>query len=636
MKRWIYYHWLAVSDLFRLWTTTQHHVIIVAGICLPILLLLGLKQGHVAELRKDLLTSPTGRQVVFWSAQQGELMDSSAVARLEHDLPRVDLIIPELQRVVNLSAEPGRGEKKFAENVTLYATRPGDPVLARAGGDVLLPGEPALVLVDSVARALEVRAGDSITLTVLRQRADGSKEPASTPMRVKTVLSAGPGESRIAYAEAGLLDRIEQYVRGYRVEEFGWAAKKESAPDTYSSYLVFCERTNDLTRQDRESLEGSGYMIEALAPGQLPALRHLLAAERADDLRIYRIFTAESQTNPRRRLTRSPSEFSQLTDADDVVLPWNEPREIEAIGDQSKCVLVGLTLPKRSWLRTYFRDPALAFDYEAREFSYRADNRRRAGDLRLPGKRGGVITLQPAGEANAPPPVAGENGSGPDVIAVPVNLLAHLDAMESGHCEYDPDSRLFTRRAERPVYDKARLYVKEIDDVPAVVNALQKRHFAVMSENARITEIQHQNHSLQLLVWIVGVGVFLFGVLVVVSVLLDSTDRKRGAIGILRVMGMSGPGVFYLVLLRATVIGVMAGGLSVAAGHLIAIGLAWTPPPGSKLVAWKPVVSLLIQIDTIGVVLVGALLCCAVGSLIPAWWASRLDPFDAIVEGRFH
>lgn len=77
--RWWYYFGLGCRDLIRLWSTTQHHVIIVAGICLPILMLLGLKRGHVETLRKDLITSPTGRQVTFWSARKGELMDAPAL-----------------------------------------------------------------------------------------------------------------------------------------------------------------------------------------------------------------------------------------------------------------------------------------------------------------------------------------------------------------------------------------------------------------------------------------------------------------------------------------------------------------------------------------------------------------------------
>ena len=89
-----------------------------------------------------------------------------------------------------------------------------------------------------------------------------------------------------------------------------------------------------------------------------------------------------------------------------------------------------------------------------------------------------------------------------------------------------------------------------IDRVPAVGEQLRQRGFAFLSEETRIREIQHQDQSLELLVLIVGIGVYLFGTMTVVSVLLDSTERKRGVIGILRVMGVLHIGVFYMVFLR--------------------------------------------------------------------------------------
>ena len=74
MKRWLFYNSLAWHDIIRLWRSTQQQVVIVTGICLPVLLLMGLKRGHVAELRHDLVTSPTGRQILCWSAERGKLL----------------------------------------------------------------------------------------------------------------------------------------------------------------------------------------------------------------------------------------------------------------------------------------------------------------------------------------------------------------------------------------------------------------------------------------------------------------------------------------------------------------------------------------------------------------------------------
>jgi ABC-type antimicrobial peptide transport system permease subunit len=161
------------------------------------------------------------------------------------------------------------------------------------------------------------------------------------------------------------------------------------------------------------------------------------------------------------------------------------------------------------------------------------------------------------------------------------------------------------------------------------------KQFAVMSESTRITEIHEQDRSLRLLVWVVGAGVFLFGVITVVSVLLDSTDRKRGTIGILRVMGVSRPGVFYLVVFRAAAIGLLAGFATFVAGFALAHVIGWKPDSAMWYLSWKPVIKIDVSTQDAIIVVLGALGCSCFGAIIPAWRASRLDPFDAIVEGRF-
>jgi putative ABC transport system permease protein len=218
---------------------------------------------------------------------------------------------------------------------------------------------------------------------------------------------------------------------------------------------------------------------------------------------------------------------------------------------------------------------------------------------------------------------------------VPVDLLAYLHAFGAGRVEYDAARRLFVPTPREPTFERARLYATTIDDVPDVVRKLKERQFAVMSQSTRISEIHQQDFSLGLLVLIVGAGVFLFGVVTVVTVLLDSTERKRGTIGILRVMGVPRTAVFYMVFLRAAVIGSIAAGLTIGLGYLTGHVLGWEPSPNTTWVQWKPVIKVIIKPDDILLVVAGALTCCGLGSLIPAFRASRLDPFDAIVEGRF-
>jgi hypothetical protein len=415
----------------------------------------------------------------------------------------------------------------------------------------------------------------------------------------------------------------------------------------YASYLIFCEQGNDLTDNDRRFLADHGFELRVCTDAPPAPLPRLIVADAATKLIIYEARTEQSDRDPRARLRLAPSQLSEATEADDVVLPWNRVLT-RSIGGR-ECCLAGLSMPRRTWLREYFRDPALSFDYEADPFQGRlASASPTATELGWPLRSGGTVSLpiaQLPREASADAPAAtvsstgepadGAPKHGPEIVAVPANLLAWVSAEAAGLIDYDADVRRFVPRIEPAVYDRARLYAATIDDVPRVVRALAEHQFAVMSETGRITEIHRQDESLQLLVYVVGCGVFLFGVVTVFSVLMDSTDRKRATIGILRVMGMSRAGIFISILLRATAIGAAAAALSLLCGHGLSAALEWRPPSQLAWLAWKPLVAVQLAHADLFVVAAGAMLCCCLGAIPPAWKASRLDPFDAIVEGRF-
>ena len=365
MKRWLLYHHLTILDVLRLWPTVQHHVIIVAGICLPILLLLGLKNGHVADLREELLRSPTGRQVVFWSGQHGELMSPSTIRQYEEDIPGVDLIIPEVQRLVSISAGDDEENSLTIDDVTLYSTRPRDPILGQHAADVLDGSESGIVLVRRVAEALKVKPGQSVSVTVRRQR-DGVAESASTSLTLKVVVEQTQKEGGdVGYVDVGLLAAMEQYVLGFQVPRLGWPALKASAPDEYTSYLIFCETASPLTIEDIRTFRDRGYVVEEIQQKNLRTLFGLLKPESLDKLLVYRL--AAHGIKGWQTLNIAPGEITHFTEADDVAIPWNDPKLMDVAGGTHR--LVGLSLPKRTWLKLYMKQRECGFDYDADTFS---------------------------------------------------------------------------------------------------------------------------------------------------------------------------------------------------------------------------------------------------------------------------
>jgi len=646
LKRRIYYLQLACLDLLRLRGAVALHVIIVAGICLPILILLGLKRGHIAELRHDLITSPTGRQIIVSVGGRGEMLTPTNLPELKKKLGPVDVIVPDTERLGDLERLSDPEVKKDSgavlQSVTFRSTAPGDPILSQHGADLLQVNEKAVVLFDSVAAAMGVQAGDSVRLTISR-RAGSSTESATVDLEVRKVI-AGNSDDKIGYLEIGILNAIEHYVRGGRVDDFGWPAVEHSVRDRYAEYLLFCEVSRPLSDDDIDAIHTRGYYVEEVLDASLCSLYGILKPESLDKLVLYRLYSEHSRSDPNQRLFLTPRDVADITAEDDVVLPWNPPRTI-TIGEVAHRLL-GFSLPRRTWLKSYMHDSETVFPYSVagNPVMFGADGGHEPGsNVILHFDTDHVLDLETTGSASIPnesnqqgPLLASQK---PPVAIVPVQLLARLDAYHHGLAEFDESTKLFIPLPSEPTYTQVRVYATTIDSVLGVIEQLETLNYAYRAQNARIKEIQGQDRQLEDLVTIVAVSVFFFGVITVISVLLEATERKRATIGIMRVMGVSRTGIFAIVFVRAIVVGLMAGLVAWSCGEAITYALNWEPTGGGAisqlLLRLRPDVKAIIDGNDIVLVLAGSTLCCILGAICPAWRASRLDPFDAITEGRF-
>ena len=478
----------------------------------------------------------------------------------------------------------------------------------------------------------------------MRREVNGQDETATVGLVVKALYPAGGDKSEIGYVDTGILSLFEQYVRGYAVPAFNWPAAPVAVPDVYAAYLYLFEKGQAFTRDDIEYLGNRGLQSEEIDTSQPWELSDFIKPEEIPRIRAFRIFSESSRTDPARRLSLAPSELTEvLSIPDDIAIPWNAP--LEAVCDGGTAILVGLSLPRRCWLRSGLVAENLAYAFDASAvgvvWPFRGSVSGETTALRMAGEHTFTLPQSAAGlqPSTDDPPSFGEGGhlskrTG-EVAIVPVDFLARMTSLHRGLAIYDPQTTLIAPLPATVVFDKVRLFAKTIDDVPSLAERLYSAKFAVQSEDARIQEIHEQDSSLRLLVFVVGLGVFLFGVITVISVLVDSTDRKRGTLGILRVMGVSKLGVFWIVVLRAAVIGFLAGCLSVVFGKFLAAFLEWPVPAGTILAAWKPTVRISLTPQDILLVFLGALICAAFGAIYPAIRASRIDPFDAIVEGRF-
>ncbi|MGB5733321.1 MAG: ABC transporter permease, partial [Thiohalocapsa sp.] len=115
---------LAWKDLWHDRRTTLVFVLTVAAIISPLLLLLGLKNGVVTNLRETLVSDPRNLEIiVYGSAQLPRTWFSAMAARDD-----VAFAIPKT-RTINASVDLLDAEQRLVPSVELLPTGPGDPLV---------------------------------------------------------------------------------------------------------------------------------------------------------------------------------------------------------------------------------------------------------------------------------------------------------------------------------------------------------------------------------------------------------------------------------------------------------------------------------------------------------------------------
>jgi len=117
----------------------------------------------------------------------------------------------------------------------------------------------------------------------------------------------------------------------------------------------------------------------------------------------------------------------------------------------------------------------------------------------------------------------------------------------------------------------------------------------------------------------------------IIGTLVMIVIEKTREIGILRAMGTTQRQILRVFLFQGLIVGVLGIALGMAIGFFICWSLnTWCPiqlPAGVYGISQMPV---LIRWQTMGIIVVSALVICLVASLLPAWRASRLQPTTAL------
>jgi putative ABC transport system permease protein len=116
------------------------------------------------------------------------------------------------------------------------------------------------------------------------------------------------------------------------------------------------------------------------------------------------------------------------------------------------------------------------------------------------------------------------------------------------------------------------------------------------------------------------------GVINILNTLLMAIQERTREIGIVAAIGWSDRRIMASIVIEGLIMSVIGCAIGIVLGYLTSFFFAAIPQIGS-IIAFKP------SIGLIAPTVIAALILCAIGSLYPAWRATRMTPAEALQRG---
>ncbi|TPG81638.1 ABC transporter permease [Pseudomonas arsenicoxydans] len=180
----------------------------------------------------------------------------------------------------------------------------------------------------------------------------------------------------------------------------------------------------------------------------------------------------------------------------------------------------------------------------------------------------------------------------------------------------------------QPLYARARVYARDIDQVAPLEHWLNEQHIETSSRLADIDNVKAINHVLGLIFGVIAMAALIGCVASMVGAFLANIDRKRKSLAVLRLLGFKRRAVGGFVVLQALILSLAGyiGGLGFYAvgSHLFDYLLGSSQATGTfvcRITVWHGVAALLLTF-----------LVAALVAVIGALRAINIQPAESLRE----
>lgn len=228
--------WLAWRDLMRDRFFLLCNVAVLIGVLLPLLLLIGVRNGVYGALVGEMLADPANRQI---DTAGNAGFTPEDLAALE-GWPEIAFLTPRTRSqfdFMNVRAPGGRRLRP----ALVAPSGPGDPTLPEG---VDISGD-SVALSAQLAAQLGLKAGDEVQLV---SQAEDRDKQLVLPVRVAAVLPEAAVSGRTVLAPFALLDLIEAYYDSYSLPGHGIVGRRDLSQrvPVYAGVRVYARRLDDV------------------------------------------------------------------------------------------------------------------------------------------------------------------------------------------------------------------------------------------------------------------------------------------------------------------------------------------------------------------------------------------------------
>lgn len=585
---------LAAADLRWDKLVTTCVVSSLAATIAPLIILFALKSGVVESLRADVVEDPVFRAII---PAETQLYDAAFFERVSQR-EDVAFVIPGVTRGASAVLAAYQGERAILD---MLPTAPGDPLLETYSAQAPEPG--CVVLSQEAVERLGgenlLETGDTLVLETSR-RAEGREETVTETVCVSAVLPVRADTLPRVYVPLNLAVDIERFREGAAVPERNWPGRIAYAAPRYDGVLVRTQRRISAVERAQLATATGFVIVEDSAPDRFETLFTVPAPEGGDWLDLRVVDRAADSSAPDRVRAR-------LRSADPQIYPYVEGLQVSMPGSETAELILS--------------DSALV-DGGSHSLSAAARIVAPAGWVVSPGDE---IQLRLEGAPQAlsfPVEVAGVHDA--RFVAAPLALAGLLRTASERAVGYDAERDALV--ALPGGFRGFRIFARSIDDIPELARDLERTGVPVIAQVQAVERIRIFDRGLSALFWIISVIAGVGALIATIANLYGSVERKRAALGHLRLLGLPRGTVAFFPVYQGAIIALLSSGLAYgfALGGAMVINRGAGPQLGFEQDAALLEVS--VGLVSAGLALTAGLLA----SLVAALRTMSIDPAEAM------